>query len=177
MRASGGRISVVALLLVVGVVPAVPAVAGAQERPRTERERDHRGMRAERPWAGLGLSEEQRDRLRELRQRFREENADALERARRMRTEIRESRRAGDRPSREEIAAIAERHGNPLEELRSAREAHQARVHEVLTPEQRDRLEARMRELRERRGEGHRRGREGRHPEGPRDRRESRPPR
>lgn len=105
----------------------------------------------------LDLTESQRERIRSLTEAFKTQNEALLERARAMREEMRAGMREGERPDRDELDAIAERHGRPMEELRPALKRLHEEIRAVLTPEQRRKLEERKQGWKERHRE-HRHG-------------------
>jgi Spy/CpxP family protein refolding chaperone len=106
----------------------------------------------------LDLSQPQREQIQRLTETFKSENAETLSRAEKVRQEVLVSSQDGSRPTPEEIKAIADKHGNPGQDLMPAMKKLRDDVLAVLTPEQRQQLDQLRQQLKERRDEG-RRGR------------------
>lgn len=126
---------------------------------------DGEGMRGEGPRMGmagngdhitrmferLDLSEAQRAEILQLREQFQAETAPQREAMQQNMQALRDAKRAGDQAA---IDSLHEKIAAHKAEMARVRESHQAQIHQILTPEQREQMEA----MREQRG-----GKHGRH--------------
>jgi Spy/CpxP family protein refolding chaperone len=155
------RCAVVAL--VVGVALAGLNAPAAQAQERSGGKPGHRGtvmmdpsQFGEKLAQHLNLTQAQKDQIARLTETFKSQNADALARAEKVHQEVVASANDGSRPTREEIKAITERHGNPGQQLMPAMRQLREDVLDVLTPEQRQQLSQLREQFRHGRGEGRR---------------------
>lgn len=154
----------------IGMILTDEQKAQLAEQHREGRERREHGRPGDCPDRGeifekLNLTDEQKAEIRELREEYKEEHADEIERMKELGRQMREQARAGDREgaqaTRDEMKELREALGESGEELRN-------RIGSILTGEQRAALKEhmeRMKECREMhrddRGEGKRRGEHG----------------
>ncbi len=127
-----------------GQEPAPPAEPPAPSMHRFHGERwkgFEPGDLAERLSRAVALTDEQRSRIQGLVERFRSQNADVLARSRALRDALHGARESGTRPSREDLDALASQYGYPGRELGSAVKDLREDVLDLLTPDQKQRLE------------------------------------
>ncbi|MFN2431221.1 MAG: Spy/CpxP family protein refolding chaperone [Gemmatimonadota bacterium] len=128
------------------------ATAGAQEPNAEPRVRIWHGRLndpdavARRLQERVALSDEQRERVRQMAQKFRDEHRTLLRQLEEMRAELRRLTEDGSRPDREKLRELSERYGNPMRELRPGLRELREGVMQLLTPEQRERWKERSRE-------------------------------
>ena len=103
----------------------------------------------------LNLTDAQKEQLHTINQGFREHNKAAFESARALRQEFREAKQANDTAKLESLKLQMEAQRTQMRQLR---EAHQAQIVAILTPEQRAQWEALKAERQERRQQRRPRG-------------------
>ena len=84
----------------------------------------------------IDLNEEQQTRMRELADKYRSENADALDRMERMQEELQALRNTEERPTRQALAEVVERYEHPDLDLDRADMVLNRDARAILTPEQ-----------------------------------------
>ena len=127
-----------------GQEPAPPAEPPAPSMHRFHEERwkgFEPGDIAEKLSRAVDLSGEQRSRIEGLVEQFRAQNADVVARARALHDALHEARESGTRPSREDLDALARQYGYPGRELAPAVKDLRDDVLDLLTPDQKQRLE------------------------------------
>lgn len=127
-----------------GQEPAPPAEPPAPSMHRFHAERwkgFEPGDIAERLSRAVDPTDEQRSQIQGLVERFRAQNADVLARSRALRDALRGARESGTRPSREDLDALARQYGYPGRELAPAVQGLREDVLDLLTPDQKQRLE------------------------------------
>lgn len=129
-------------VLVIAAFVAVSSVAQAQGRHGGKR--GHDGQRLEKLAEKLDLSEQQKQQIKALHERFRQEHEDEFAQMKRLREQMKEARQAGDR---ERAVALREQMKALHENMKADREALHERMLQILTPEQR----AELAEMKERR--------------------------
>ena len=131
-------------VIAVMIAMATPVIASAQQRGMG---RAFGGSEGQRLWTQLdqrfdeftqelSLSDAQMGLITLVVDDFREANEDALGRLRAMMADMRGLRQGGGRPNRQAMAGVAEKHGNPVQELAPAFEELKTNVAALLDPEQ-----------------------------------------
>lgn len=124
---------------------------------RAGRPREHHGDMMHKGMEKLNLTQNQKDRIKALRESFKSASQSAIDELKSLREQMRSKMQSGDK---EGAKAIHEKIKSKRDALKPAREKLQQDILAVLTPEQRDQLQKMRDEAKDRRKEN-RHGRKG----------------
>jgi Spy/CpxP family protein refolding chaperone len=139
----------IALAAVLFGAVAAPAVAGNGGKGK-------RGAAIERVMQRLDLTQEQKARIKAIREQFQAQHASQIDEIRSLASQMRDARKAGDTARARALRAELK---TKAEALREARKPMKEQILAVLTPAQREELAKMREELKEKRRDG--RGRRG----------------
>src|ERR1041385_7911591 len=109
----------------------------------------HRGMFGAKMAAKLGLSDAQKAQIKDIKKATREANAAFFDQARATRKEFWEAKKAGDTAKMDSLKPTLD---SPRAQMKQIRQAEQAKVLSVLTPDQQAKLDAMKAEGKAKRG-------------------------
>lgn len=123
----------------------------ARAKARGERRGEHRGARgargAERLFAGVDLTEQQKTQIKALRQRYEEQNRDLREQAQALGKQMREARQRNDTAT---VNATRQRFQALRPQLQARRQQELTEVRALLTPAQQAQFDKNVAQLRDR---------------------------